>query len=147
MGQHAIHNDSVLMLCTYTNCSYVCNMKAQKILYWISTALFAAMMLFSSYSYFTSPDVKAGFEHLGFPSYFRVELGIAKFIGAVLLILPFVKGRLKEWVYAGFGITLISAGISHFAVGDPVANWMTPLVMLTILAVSNMYYHKLHTAV
>jgi VIT1/CCC1 family predicted Fe2+/Mn2+ transporter len=118
-------------------------MKAQKITYWISTSIFSAMMLFSSYAYFTSPDVKAGFEHLGFPSYFRVELGIAKFIGVILLLLPVVKGRLKEWAYAGFGITVISAFIAHFVAGDPVANWVSPLVMLAILAVSNIYYHRL----
>ena len=118
-------------------------MKAQKITYWISTSIFSAMMLFSAYAYFTSPDVKAGFEHLGFPSYFRVELGIAKFIGAILLLLPVVKGRLKEWVYAGFGITVISAFIAHLVAGDPVANWVSPLVMLVILTVSNIYYHRL----
>src|SRR6187402_1236783 len=110
-------------------------MKAQKITYWISTLLFSAMMLFSGYAYFTSPDVKAGFEHLGFPSYFRVELGIAKVIGAILIALPFVKGRFKEWVYAGFGITFISAIIAHLSVGDPAANWISPLVTLIILTV------------
>ena len=118
-------------------------MKAQKITYWISTLLISAMMLLSSYSYFTNPEVKTGFEHLGYPSYFRIELGIAKFIGAILLALPFVKGRLKEWVYAGFGITLISAFVAHLTVGDPVANWVSPLVILAILAVSNIFYHRL----
>jgi hypothetical protein len=122
---------------------YICNMKAQKIIYWTSTLLLSAMMLFSSYAYFTSPEVKVGFEHLGFPSYFRVELGIAKFISAILLALPIVKGRIKEWVYAGLGITFISACIAHLAVGYPASKWIAPLVMLIILAVSNIYYHRL----
>jgi VIT1/CCC1 family predicted Fe2+/Mn2+ transporter len=120
-------------------------MKAQKITYWTSTLLFSALMLFSSYAYFTSPEVKASFEHLGFPSYFRVELGIAKFIGVILLVLPVVKGRLKEWVYAGFGITIISAFIAHFTVGDPAGRWIPVLVILAILTVSNIYYHRLQS--
>jgi hypothetical protein len=118
-------------------------MKTQKIAYWTATLLFSAMMLFSSYAYFTSPEVKASFEHLGFPSYFRVELGIAKFIGAILLLLPVVKGRVKEWVYGGFGITMISAFIAHFTVGDPAGRWIPALVAFVILAVSNIYYHRL----
>lgn len=117
-------------------------MKAQKIIYRISTGLLSFMMLFSAYAHFTSPDVKASFEHLGFPSYFRIELGIAKFPGAVLLLLPFVKGRVKEWVYAGFGITFISAFIAHFTMGDPAAKCVPSLVMLAILIVSNIFYHR-----
>ena len=64
-------------------------------------------------------------------------------IGAILLALPIVKGRLKEWVYAGFGITFISAFTAHITVGDPVSNWISPLVTLAILTVSNIYYHRL----
>ena len=56
-------------------------MKKLKITYWITTVLFSVMMLFSATMYFTSPEMAQTFEHLGFPDYFRVELGIAKIIG------------------------------------------------------------------
>jgi hypothetical protein len=36
----------------------------------------------------------------------------------VVLLLAPVPARLKEWVYAGCAITLGSALIAHFAVGD-----------------------------
>jgi VIT1/CCC1 family predicted Fe2+/Mn2+ transporter len=101
------------------------------------------MMLFSAYAYFTSPEVKEGFVHLGFPSWFRVELGIAKFIGAIMLLVPAVKGRVKEWAYAGFGITVISAFIAHFVSGDGPGHWIPALVALVILAVSNISYHRI----
>lgn len=123
-------------------------MKKNQIIYWTTTGLFSAMMLFSASMYFTSPEVQAGFTKMGFQDAFRIELGIAKLIGALVLLLPFFKGSVKEWAYAGFGITLISASILHASAGDPVSNTITPLVFLGILAVSHVFWKKqLHTAV
>ncbi len=82
------------------------------------------------------------FEHLGFPDYFRIELGIAKIIGVLLLLAPFT-GRLKEWVYAGFTINMISGSIAHEAAGDPIFAVLTPLVLLGVLAVSYVTLQKL----
>jgi hypothetical protein len=62
------------------------------------------------------------FTHLGFPDYFRVELSWAKFLGVAVLLAP-VSARLKEWAYAGFAITLASALIAHFALGDGPEVW------------------------
>jgi len=62
------------------------------------------------------------FTHLGFPEYFRVELSWVKLLGVVVLLTP-VSSRLKEWAYAGFAITLASALIAHFAVGDGPEAW------------------------
>ena len=41
----------------------------------------------------------------------------------MLLLLAPVPARLKEWAYAGFAITLVSALIAHFAVGDGPEAW------------------------
>jgi DoxX-like family len=117
-------------------------MKKDKIIYWVSTGLFGAMMLFSGYSYFTNPQMADAFKHLGFPDYFRVELGSAKILGALVLLIPQIPAKIKEWAYAGFGIILISAAIAHNSVGDPTSAVVTPLVMLVILAVSNFYFSK-----
>jgi DoxX-like family len=62
------------------------------------------------------------FGHLGFPAYFRVELSWAKLLGVVLLLVP-MPARLKEWAYAGFAITLASALIAHFSLGDGPKVW------------------------
>lgn len=120
-------------------------MKTIKITYWTSTAIVAVMMTFSAYSYLTNPTLKQAFIHLGFPDYFRVELAIAKFTGAVLLLAPF-HARIKEWAYAGFTITFISAFIAHSASGDPVFNRIMPVIFLILLAVSYFTYHKMQTA-
>lgn len=118
-------------------------MKATKITYWITTSLVTFSLLMAGIMYFTNPEVAAGFAHLGFPDYFRKELGIAKIIAAFALILPMVPRNVKEWTYAGIGITFISASISHGAVGDPASNVITPLVQLLIVATSYVMYTRL----
>lgn len=117
-------------------------MKKNNMIYWTTTGLFSAMMLFSASMYFTSPEVGAGFTKMGFQDAFRIELGIAKMIGALVLVIPFFKGSIKEWAYAGFGITLISASILHASIGDPAANIISPLIFLGILAVSHIFWKK-----
>ncbi|WP_441001056.1 DoxX family protein [Fodinibius sp. SL11] len=117
-------------------------MNKLKITYWITTGIFSAMMLFSATMYFISPQMAQTFEHLGFPDYFRIELGIAKIIGVLLLLAPFT-GRLKEWVYAGFTINMISASIAHAAAADPISAVLTPLVLLGVLTVSYVTLQKL----
>jgi hypothetical protein len=92
--------------------------------FWVATGLFCLQMGFTAFAQLRLPQVAAMFNHLGFPAYFRVELSWAKVLGVVLLLAP-VPARLKEWAYAGFAITLGSALIAHFALGDgpPVWSW------------------------
>lgn len=116
-------------------------MKATKVTYWITTILVALMMFFATYAYLTKEAVRQSFQHLGFPDYFRVELAIAKFIGAVILLVP-IGARVKEWAYAGFVITFVSAVIAHTASGDPVSLRLNPVIALVLLIVSYVTYHK-----
>jgi len=90
--------------------------------FWIVTALFCLQIAFTAYAQLRLPQVAEAFTHLGFPAYFRVELAWAKLVGVVLLLAP-VSARLKEWAYAGFAITLGSALIAHFSVGDGLDAW------------------------
>src|SRR5215470_14917491 len=93
-----------------------------RVAYWIFTGLFCLQIGFTGYAQLRLPQVAEMFTHLGFPAYFRVELSWAKFLGVVLLLAP-VPSRMKEWAYAGFAITLASALIAHFAVGDGPEVW------------------------
>ena len=90
--------------------------------FWIATALFCLQIGFTAYAQLRLPVVAEAFAHLGFPDYFRVELAWAKLLGAVVLLAP-VAARLKEWAYAGFAITLVSALIAHFSLGDGPEAW------------------------
>jgi len=96
--------------------------KATRIGFWIATALFCLQIGFTAYAQLSLPQVAEAFTHLGFPAYFRVELSWAKFLGVLLLLTP-VPARLKEWAYAGFAITLGSALIAHFSLGDGPQAW------------------------
>ena len=117
-------------------------MKKNTIIYWASTGLLSVMMLFSAWNYFTNPQMSAAFKHLGFSDYFRYELAVAKIIGALALIIPQVPVKLKEWAYAGFAITFISASIAHYSSGDPASAIITPLVFLAVLVVSYLFLFK-----
>jgi len=97
-------------------------MQRTSIAYWVPTALFALQMSFTAYAQLTLPQVAEAFTRLGFPSYFRIELSIAKLVGIAVLLLP-VPARLKEWAYAGFAFNLVSAIIAHLAVGDGPDAW------------------------
>jgi len=96
--------------------------KGMVIGFWIVTALFCLQISFTAYAQLRLPQVAEAFTHLGFPAYFRVELSWAKFLGVVLLLAP-VPARLKEWAYAGFAITLVSALIAHVSSGDGAQAW------------------------
>jgi DoxX-like family len=121
-------------------------MKKETIIYWVTTGLVSAMMLFSGFMYFTNPEMAAQFAKTGFPDFFRVELGAAKILGAAALLIPMVPSGVKNFAYAGFAIVLGSAAFTHFSIGDPMSAVITPLVVLGILGVSYVYSGKLATA-
>jgi hypothetical protein len=116
-------------------------MSTTKIVYWVSTALITAVMLFSVYMMF-SP----AYPHLGFPRYFRIELLIAKLLGLAVLLAPRAPLALKEWAYAGFAIVLVSASAAHLGSGDPIWNVVDPLGFLVVLLVSRRSMHRLRAA-
>ena len=117
-------------------------MKKNRIIYWISTGLFCAFLFLVSISYFTDPKFVETYRHLGFPQYFRVELGIAKIIGVLILLIPQIPSKLKEWAYVGFGITLISGAIAHFNSGDSFGYIINVLFWFTLLVISYTFWQK-----
>jgi uncharacterized membrane protein len=112
-----------------------------KYFYWGSTGLVSLFVLFSGAMYFVADAPAASFERLGFPDYFRVQLGVAKLAGGVALLVPLPRW-MKEWTYAGFTINFVSAGIAHLAVGDPLTAATLPLVALALLLISYGSYRQ-----
>lgn len=80
------------------------------------------MMLANVYNYFFNPALPVAFTQLGFPDWFRIELGIAKLLGAFALGIPLISARVGEWAFAGFFIGFFSAVIAHYEAGDPVSS-------------------------
>src|SRR5947209_18372650 len=90
--------------------------KSDKIIYWIFTSIiFLFDSLMPAFT-FNTQLAKDGISHLGYPDYFRIELTIFKILGGIVLIIPSMPKRLKEWAYFGFALDFISAFIGHTAV-------------------------------
>ena len=118
-------------------------MKANKITYWIATALFSAGMLMSSSMYLTqNPKLVEAFHFLGYPLFFMYILGLAKGLGAIALLVPKFP-KLKEWAYAGFSFTLIGAIWTHIATGT---SFSAVVIFAILLAVSYIFYNRVQHA-
>ncbi|MBV6440986.1 MAG: DoxX family protein [Haliscomenobacteraceae bacterium CHB4] len=120
-------------------------MKKNKILFWLTTGF---IFLFEGVMPALTSNTQIaieGIRHLGYPDYFRVMLTVFKVLGVLALVLPVVPGRIKEWAYAGFAFNFISAFISLWAVDGFGGQTVFPLVLLGILAVSYVQYHKLQS--
>ena len=118
------------------------NGKQTKIIYWTTTAI---IVLFDGVMPALTSNSElaiAGIRHLGYPDYFRTLLTIFKVAGAAVLILPFIKGRIKEWAYVGFAFSMICAFISLCVVDGLHVQTFFPLFILIILAISYIFYHK-----
>lgn len=116
--------------------------KSIRITYWLSTAMLALFILPGVF-FMNSAEAQEGTRHLGIPAWLALEIGIGHFIGGLILILPFIGKRLKEWAYVGCGIKYISALIGHLAVDGVVAISFSPLVLFAILLISYLSYHQL----
>jgi hypothetical protein len=110
--------------------------------FWTVTTLFCLQIGFTAYAQLVLPQVAEAFTNLGFPDYFRVELAWAKLLGVVLLVAP-VPARLKEWAYAGFAITLGSALIAHFAMGDGPEAWSFAAATGVLWGISYFFWRRL----
>ena len=109
------------------------------IIYWLTTGAVCAVMAFSAVNFNLKEPLgpmKGAFTHLGYPSYFRIELTTAKVLGVLALLVPGVPLTVKEFAYFGFGITLVSASIAHFSVGDAALFVIDPLLFLSALIAS-----------
>ena len=91
------------------------HMKKTNTIYWIFTALFAAMMLLSSIpDVMQTEETKAFMAQLGYPPYFTPFIGVAKILGIIAILIPGYP-RIKEWAYAGLFFDLIGATYSQIA--------------------------------
>jgi hypothetical protein len=121
-------------------------MKKNAIIFWVTTTLIflfeGVMPALTS----QSELAKEGIRHLGYPEYFGTLLAVFKVCGTLILMIPQVPARIKEWAYAGFGFDFIFATLSHIAVDGFSAMSLFPMVVFAILIVSYIYYHKMKSS-
>ena len=114
--------------------------KTKTTTYWASTLFVAFIMTISgALALIHAPTMMTALAHLGYPPYFSNLLGVSKLAGVAVLLLPGTAfpgiARLKEWAYAGFAITILSASYSHLLSGDGLLA-LEPLVTFAALILS-----------
>lgn len=117
--------------------------KKTKIIYWVSTGLLALFILPGIF-FMNSEMALEGTKHLGLPNWLHAEVGIGQFIGGLILIIPIISARIKEWAYVGVGIVYLSALVAHLSVDGFIAMSFMPLVFFVLLIISYVYFRKIY---
>ena len=119
--------------------------KTAKLIYWISTIVFAALMIFSAIGGLkpSQESIQLIHDALGYPVYFIRYISIAKLIGSIAILVPRLNRSVKEWAYAGLFFDLAGAiysGIASSGKFDPMMLFM--LLWIIPGVVSYYYWHK-----
>jgi uncharacterized membrane protein YphA (DoxX/SURF4 family) len=110
--------------------------KTKAILYWTTIVILEFVLLSGGIADII--QVKAaidGMNHLGYPPYFAVILGVWKILGGIAILVPGFA-RVKEWAYAGIFFDFSGALISHAVLGDNVMHIITTLLFASIAVAS-----------
>ena len=118
--------------------------KTTNTVYWISTIIFAALMIFSAASGLKPTDdaIKLMHDGLGYPVYFIQFISVAKLLGAITILIPGLN-ILKEWAYAGLFFDLAGAiysGVASSGMFDPMMLGMLAWIIPGVL--SYYFWHK-----
>src|SRR5690606_7870074 len=110
--------------------------KRNSIIYWIATVWLASALFFSGLQQVMHGQAFADiFIHLGYPLYFMPMVGLYKLVALVVLFSP-KQPLVKEWAYFGVSLIWLAAIISHFAVGDTIAEALPAIVLLVMTGLS-----------
>lgn len=116
--------------------------KRDKIIYWIATLWLAlGMVSVGAGQIFRMQAGQGGVDminHLGYPVYFLVIIGVWKILGTIAVLIPGFP-LLKEWAYAGFFFVMSGAALSHIAVGDAATSTL-PSLFLLLLTILSWYF-------
>ena len=110
--------------------------------YWIATVILAVLLLASSWTYLFHESTIEGVRALGFPDFFRIQLAILKPIAAIVIVVPQIPTRIKEWAYAGIALFLLTAIVAHIANKDP---WVITVVNCLFLVLLFVSYSQMET--
>jgi hypothetical protein len=102
--------------------------------YWICTGLLVLWLIPNGVlDLMRIPGVIAGLQHLGYPAYLALILGVWKLLAVAALLHPGTR-LVREWAYAGITFDMFDAFLSHLAVHDPIPIALAPLVVLAFAA-------------
>ncbi len=112
--------------------------KTTNTVYWVSTIIFAALMIFSAAGGLqqSQPAIELMHNGLGYPVYFIQFISVAKLLGSIAILIPGLN-RIKEWAYAGLFFDLAGAvysGIASSGKFDPMMLSMLAWILPGILS-------------
>ena len=118
--------------------------KTINLIYWTSTIIFAALMIFSAVGGLkpSQDAIQLMHDFLGYPVYFIQFISIAKLVGSIVILIPGLD-RIKEWAYAGLFFDLASAiysGVAASGKFDPMMIMM--LIWIVPGIVSYYFWHR-----
>ena len=119
--------------------------KASNITYWISTILFAGLMIFSASGGLqpTQPAIQLIHDQLGYPVYFIPFISVAKVIASIVILIPAIGRSVKEWAYAGLFFDLAGAIYSGIAVAGKFDPQMIGMLIWIVPGIVSYYlWHK-----
>lgn len=104
-----------------------------------------ALFILPGLYFMNSEMAKEGMAHVGLTDavWLGQMLGVAGPIAILLIMLPKVWNRLKEWAYVGLGLIYIWAFYAHLYLGDPISATMMPIVTFALLLTSYIMWHKI----
>jgi hypothetical protein len=119
--------------------------KTTNLIYWISTIIFAALMIFSASGGIQPSQgaIKLIHDSLGYPVYFIQFISIAKLLGCIAILVPGLNRSIKEWAYAGLFFDLTASIYSGIVVSskfDPIM--LTMLIWIVPGIISYYCWHK-----
>jgi len=116
-------------------------LKSVNIIYWISTILFVALMIFSALGGLKPSQQAIEIIHngLGYPVYFIQFISIAKVLGCIVILIPGLK-RIKEWAYAGLFFDLAGAFYSGIAVSNKFDPMILTMLMWIVPGIISYYF-------
>jgi hypothetical protein len=120
-------------------------MRTSKIIFWITTGIIFLFQGVMPALTGHTELAKEGIRHLGYPQYFGVLLNIFKVIGAIVLVVPGLPSRIREWAYAGFAFDFLFAALSLWIVDGFSLMVLFPFIMLLVLMTSYVKYHQLRS--
>ena len=115
-------------------------MRINKIIYWISTGLLSALLLFSTGMYvFNNAEISEMFTAFGYPLYIIYPLAFAK-VSAVIVLLTQKQSKIKEWAYSALFFEFVLAFFAHYMIGD--GQQIGTVMAMTLLVVSYIFGKK-----
>jgi hypothetical protein len=93
---------------------------------------------------FAPESATAGTVYLGYPAYFAYIIIAFKVGGSILLVIPRLPRRIKEWTYAGFAFNFTCASVSHFVIDGFTFVSFFPLIIFAIAVASYVTYFKIY---